>query len=54
MGRKRPPKNSTLVERISFYFETDQDEKCLALCAVGDKLEDDFAPTLTFDLEELQ
>ena len=50
---KKPPPNSTLVERIVHYVETDQEKKAEALCTLADWLEECWAYELTFYPDEV-
>tara|TARA_B100000161_G_scaffold143365_1_gene101845 strand:+ start:2565 stop:2738 length:174 start_codon:yes stop_codon:yes gene_type:complete len=40
---KQPPENSTLVQRIEFYVNTNQIVKAKALATVGDTLEEAYS-----------
>lgn len=49
---KKPPVNATLIERITFYVERDEDEKAKALAHLGDYLENCFEYDLDWDPED--
>ena len=43
MKKEKPPENSTLVERIQFYVDTNQIKQAKALAIVGDSLEEAYS-----------
>lgn len=43
--------NATLVERITYYVDTDRHEQAKALAKLGDYLEECFAWDVSFDAE---
>ena len=49
---KKPPANSTLVERIMFYVKHDEEDRAKALAQLGDYLENCFEYELDWDPEE--
>lgn len=46
---KKPPENATLIERLTFYVEHDQEDKAKALALLADHLEECFLWDIQWD-----
>ena len=46
---KKPPENSTLIERLEFYVATDQEERAKALALLADHLEECYLWDIEFN-----